>query len=145
MREAIVMVALTLIVGGCAGAPKHPTWSNTTSAEHMERLMWQAVQEKDWSNFERHISPTFIGVSADGKSFDRAGWLACWKGAQIEEISLDELSVQPEGVDMKLSYALRFRGQGPCLASPGPVRVVSVWQQIKARLVLSATAMTPIR
>jgi len=147
MREAIVMVmvTLTLFAVGCAGAPKHPTWSNATSAEHMERLMWQAVREKDWSNFERHLSPTFIGVNADGKALDREGWLACWKGAQIEEATLDEVSVQPEGVDTKLTYQLRFRGQGPCLASPGPVRVVSVWQQIKARLVLTTTAITPIR
>lgn len=140
------MVALTsLLAAGCAGAPKHPTWSNATSAEHMERLMWQAVREKDWSNFERHLSPTFIGVNAEGKAFDSAGWLACWQSAQIEETTLDEVSVQPEGSDMKLTYELRFRGQGPCLASPGPVRVVSVWQQIKARLVLTTTAITPVR
>ena len=139
------MLALTLFVAGCAGAPKHPTWSNATSVEHMERLMWQAVREKDWSNFERHLSPTFIGVNADGKAFDRAGWLACWKDAQIEEATLDEVSVQPEGVDMKLTYELHFRGQGPCLASSGAVRILSVWQQIKARLVLTSTAITPVR
>src|SRR5262245_11542864 len=143
MRVAILMVALTsLMVAGCAGTPKHPTWSNATSAEHLERLMWQAVREKDWSNFERHLSPTFIGVNADGKSFDRAGWLACWKAAQIDEITLGEVSVQPEGLDTKLTYILHVRGHGPCLGTPEALRVVSVWQQIKARMVLTASTIT---
>jgi uncharacterized protein DUF4440 len=140
-----VYFVVCLLASGCAGTPKHPTWSNSTSAEQMERLMWHAVQEKDWSNFERRLSPTFIGVNADGQGFDRAGWLAFWKSAQVREAAVDDVSVQPEGADMKLSYTLHLHGQAPGLAAQGALRVVSVWQRIKERMVLTATAITPIR
>jgi hypothetical protein len=48
------VVGLCLLLSGCAGEPKHPTWANSTGAEQHERLMWKAVQEKGWVDFEHH-------------------------------------------------------------------------------------------
>jgi hypothetical protein len=76
--------------------------------------------------------------------FDRAGWLQLWKSAQVAEFSLGELQVQPEGPDMKVTYILHLpaSGGGP---APAGQRVVSVWQQLKTRWLLSATSITPIQ
>jgi hypothetical protein len=138
------VVGLCFLAAGCAGSPKHPTWSSATGAEEHERLMWQAVRDKDWANFERRLSPTFIGVNAEGQIFDRDGWVQQWKGAQVAEFSLGELQVQPEGPDMKVTYILHVPASG---AGPAPAgqRVVSVWQQLKTRWLLSATSITPIQ
>lgn len=136
------VVSLCLLLAGCAGEPKHPTWANSTGAEQHERLMWKAIQEKGWTDFEHHLSSTFVGVNAEGKLFDRAGWLAQWKSAPVQDFSLGELQVQPEGPDMKVTYILQLQGSG---AAPAGWRVVSVWQQFKKGWVLSATAMTPIQ
>jgi hypothetical protein len=138
-------VGLGLLIAGCAGGePKHPTWNNSTGAEQHERLLWRAIQGKDWVNVERRLSPTFVGVNADGRMFDRAGWLELWKSAQVTEVSLGELQVQPEGPDMKVTYILHVpvSGAGP---APAGQRVVSVWQQLKTRWLLSATSITPIQ
>ena len=106
--------------------------------------MWKAIQGKDWVNVERHLSPTFVGVNAEGRMFDRAGWLELWKSAQVTEFSLGELQVQPEGPDMKVTYILSLPASGKSPAPAGQ-RVVSVWQQLKTRWLLSTTAITPIQ
>jgi Domain of unknown function (DUF4440) len=144
MRSAI-MVILVSLLAGCAGEPKHPKWSNATGAEQHERLMWQAVRDKDWSNFERRLSPTFIGVNADGQTLDRAGWLALWKGVQVKEVVLGDFLVQPEGADMKMTYVIHFQASGSALSEPAGLRVLSVWQQAKRGWMLTATSITPIR
>src|SRR3954468_6967485 len=95
---------------GCSGAPKHPSWKTATGAEQHERLLWESIQKKDWNEVERHLSPTFVGVSARGELFDRAGWLPYWKSGPPEEFALGEQSVQPEGPDMKVSYILQVGG-----------------------------------
>jgi Domain of unknown function (DUF4440) len=139
------VVGIGLVIAGCAGGePRHPTWNNATGAEQHERLLWKAIQDKDWGNVERSLSPTFVGVNADGRMFDRAGWLELWKSAQVAEFSLGELQVQPEGPDMKVTYILHLpaSGTGP---APAGQRVVSVWQQLKTRWLLSATSITPIQ
>ena len=143
MRFLLTLMAFTLLAG-CAGEPKHPAWKTATGAEQHERLLWKAIQSKDWVNVERRLSPTFVGVNADGRVFDRAGWLELWKTAQVTEFSLGELQVQPEGPDMKVTYILNVPASGKGPATAGQ-RVVSVWQQLKTRWLLSATSITPIQ
>jgi hypothetical protein len=139
------VVWLCILASGCAGEPKHPTWKNATGAEQNERLMWQSIQGKDWANVERHLSPMFVGVTADGRMFDRAGWLQQWQSAQVGEFSLGEMQVQPEGTDMKVTYIFHVQASavGP-LPSAG-LRVISIWQDIKSRWLLSAISITPIK
>lgn len=133
---AIFVVCISL--AGCAGAPKHATWNNATGGEQYERLMWQALHDKDWPNIERHLSPTFIGVNPQGQMLDRAGWIAYWKAFPALEFSLGEVAVQPEGADMKVTSVVQMSGSGS-------LRAVSIWQQVKTRWSLTAASLTPIR
>lgn len=104
-----------------------------------ERLMWQAIRDKDWKNFEQHLAPAFVGVDPGGKDHDRAGWVEYWKSASIHDISLGEVTVQPAGADMVLTYVVIQPG------TADRVRVVSVWQQVKSRWILTTTSMTPVQ
>lgn len=139
------VISLGILLSGCAGEPKHPTWKNATGAEQHERLMWQSIQGKDWANVERHLSPTFVGVTADGKLFDKAGWLQLWKSSEVRESSLGEVQVQPEGVDMKVTYVFHVQTRPEALMPSSGLRAVSIWQDVKGRWVLSAISMTPIQ
>ena len=144
MRFMLILMMLALL-SGCAGESKHPTWKNATGAEQNERLMWQSIQRKDWLNVQSHLSPTFTGVMADGQMLDRAGWLQQWQGAQMGEFSLGEVEVHPEGPDMKVTYIFHVQTSIPGLASPGGFRVLSLWQDVKSRWMLSATSITAIQ
>src|SRR3979409_2230810 len=98
------VVGLSILSAGCAGEPKHPRGNTAPGAEQHERLMWQSVQSKDWTNVERRLSPTFTGVTPDGRMLDRLGWVQQWQNLQIREFSLGEVQVHPEGSDMKVAY-----------------------------------------
>jgi hypothetical protein len=145
MRLTIAVMVFATLLAGCAGEPKHPTWNISTGAEQHERLMWKAIQAKDWPSVEPHISATFVGVTADGQMFDRTGWLQYWKSAPAGEFSLGEVQVQPEGPDMKVTYILQMQGSGNAATPANGVRVVSVWQQLKRGWILSATTITPVQ
>jgi Domain of unknown function (DUF4440) len=139
------VISLGFLLAGCAGEPKHPTWKNTTGAEQNERLMWQSIQGKDWVNVEDHLSPTFVGVTADGRVFDRAGWLQQWKSAEVREFSLGEVQVLPEGTDMKVTYIFHAQAAGVGPGSAAALRVISIWQQVKTGWILTASSITPIQ
>jgi hypothetical protein len=139
------VVGLCFLAAGCAGEPKHPTWKNATGAEQHERLMWQSIQAKDWVNVERHLSPTFTGVTADGRMFDRAGWLEQWKSTGMREFSLGEVQTQPEGTDMKVAYILQLRAPAKAQLPSSSLRVVSIWQEVNSRWMLTAMSITAIQ
>jgi hypothetical protein len=136
---SFVSFVVLITVFGCAGPPKHPSWKNATGGEAHERLMWQAIRDGDWRDFEQHLAPAFVGVDWDGRGYDRAGWVERWKAAAIRDYSLGEITVQPAGPDMVVTYLATLPG-----AAPDQIRVVSVWQQVKGHWILTASSMTPV-
>jgi hypothetical protein len=144
MRLLFALMAFTL-VAGCAGEPKHATWTNATGAEQNERLMWHAIQGEDWGNVERHLSPTFIGVATNGRMFDRAGWVQLWHAAEVQEFSLGDMQIQPEGTDMKVTYILHVKASAKAPLPSSGLRVISIWQEVKSRWMLTAMSITAIQ
>ena len=136
---SFVSLVVLITAFGCAGPPKHPSWKNATGGEAHERLMWQAIRDGDWRNFEQHLAPAFVGVDWDGRGYDRAGWVERWKANAIRDYSLGEITVQPAGPDMVVTYLATLPG-----AAPDQLRVVSVWQQVKGHWILTASSMTPV-
>jgi hypothetical protein len=142
---ASVVMVLLLVATGCGGPPKHPSWSQATGAEQYERLMWQSLRHDDWNNVQYHLAPTFVGVDERGQSYDRAAWVDHWKSARFTEYSLAEVTVQPAGADMVVTYILHLTGtRDPRSAPGGGFRVVSVWQTVAKGWVLTTTTITPI-
>ena len=139
---AVVLLSLALLAG-CAGSPKHPTWKNATGSEQYERLMWQAMKSQQWKDVASHLAPMFVGVGADGRKYDREGWMAYWKSAHPDDYSLGEVMVDPAGNNMVVSYVLVINQQ-PAIPSQ-PLRVLSVWQQVKSGWIMTATSLTPVR
>lgn len=139
------VVGIGLLTAGCAGEPKHATWTNATGAEQNERLMWQAIQDEDWVNLERHLSPTFVGVTTNGRMCDRAGWVELWQVAELQEFSLGDMQIQPEGTDMKVTYILHVKASAKALLPPSGLRVISIWQEVKSRWMLTAMSITAIQ
>lgn len=133
---------MILVLLGCTigKESKHPTWKNATGAEQYERLMWQAIRDKDWKEVEYRLAPVFAGVNANGQLLDRSGWVDYWKAGPVKDFSLSEVVVQPNMSDMTVTYVLRLNG-----VPAAGLRVVSVWQQVKGGWILTATAHTPIQ
>ena len=130
---------------GCWKQPSHFNWKNAPGAEHYENLMWQAVREKDWREVQQHLSPAFVGVTADGRKFDHLAWIEHWKAVEIHDLTLGEMIVQPSGPDMVVSYELKISGsESGRPLPPASLRVVSVWQELKKGWILTTQTSTPI-
>ncbi|HEX7288448.1 MAG TPA: nuclear transport factor 2 family protein [Candidatus Angelobacter sp.] len=136
---------LILMVGCSAGVPKHPTWKNATGAEQYERLMWKAIHEKNWNQVEEHLASMFVGVNAEGRVFDRLSWVEYWKAHPVSEYSLGEVTVQPAGTHMVVTYVLSLSGISGAPQAGQSLRVISVWQEVKNGWLLTATSATPVR
>ena len=142
-----MVLLLVGILTGCLGgkSPKHPGFQAATAAEQLERLMWKAAQNKNWTEFTNHLAPAFTGANSAGQSLDRAAWVDYWKTAQLKDFSLGEVTVQPAGADMVATYVLRFTGTDAGHSSPaGGVRVVSAWQEVAKGWILISQSQTPV-
>lgn len=141
MKPFTSIVLLSLALAGCLKTPGKSGWSTATGAEQYERLLWQAVHDKKWNEVEHHLAPAFVGVNSTGQKFDRTGWVEYWRGRQTVEASLGELSVQPDGADMVVSYEMHLSGDASISSG---MQAVSVWQQLKGGWVLISQSLTPV-
>jgi hypothetical protein len=144
MIRLLIAAVLILSVSGCTigKEPKHQAFKNATGAEQHERLMWQAIRGKNWVDVEQHLAATFAGVDAEGKQYDRAGWVQRWKATPLRDFSMGEVTVQPNGADMVLTYELHL-DEGANGANKA-LRVVAVWQQLTKGWVLISQSSTPV-
>ncbi len=148
MRLIFISIVIgVLVLSGCNAwnAPQHPTWTQATAPEHFERLMWKAIHDKDWREVDRHLAPVFVGSGPRGETLDHSSWIDYWKKAEIKDFSMGEFITQPDGTDMVATYVLHLSGaetnQG--ISAKG-LRIVSVWQELKAGWVLTSQSATPI-
>lgn len=141
--STILLLTLSMSLLGCWKEPGKFDFKNAPGAEQYERLMWQAIQEKNWNEVEHHLAPAFVGVSATGQKLDRAGWVEYWKDLQITDFSLGETAVNPNGPDMVITYDLHLKGSVSAPATA--IRVVSVWQQLKNGWILILESVTPVQ
>ena len=139
----LVLACFSMASTGCTlwKDPGKPNWNNSPAAEHHERSIWQAIREKNWKEVEHHLAPMFVGVDTEGKKFDREAWVAHWKNVQIRDLSIGEISVQPNGADMVITYELRLDADS---LTGKTFRVVSVWQEVKKGWILTAQSLTPV-
>ncbi len=145
MRLIFISIVIgVLVLSGCNAwnAPQHPTWTQATAPEHFERLMWKAIHDKDWREVDRHLAPVFVGSGPRGETLDHSSWIDYWKKAEIKDFSMGEFITQPDGTDMVATYVLHLSG-AEAIAGKG-LRIVSVWQELKAGWVLTSQSATPI-
>jgi hypothetical protein len=143
----IAAFLIVLVLPGCNAwnQPKNPDWKNATGTEQLERLMWKAIHDKDWSLVESHLAPVFVGAGPRGETLDHTAWTEYWKKAQIQDYSLGEFNTQSDGVDTVATYVLHFNGTDTGQAIPAKgLRIISVWQELKGGWVLTSQSATPI-
>jgi ketosteroid isomerase-like protein len=145
MKFRILVLLSCLAFSACFKAPGKGPWSTATGAEQFERLMWQSIRDQHWNEVENHLAAMFVGVDTHGKPYDRVAWVEHWKSMQVRQYSLGEMTVQPNGADMVVTYEAHLSGEGSGqpLATTG-VRVLSVWQQLKKGWVMIEQTTTSL-
>ena len=118
-------------------------WSNATGAEQFERLLWQEIKARNWTEVERRLAPSFVEVTASGVR-DREQTLERLKALGAADYSIGDLQVRPEGADMVVAYTITLRASS---GGETTLRVMTVWQQVKGGWIaiahLEASATSP--
>jgi hypothetical protein len=106
-------------------------WSAATGGEHFERLFWEDVKNKHWTELERHLAPAFVATVPAGVR-DRAAFVDYLKTLELTDFSIADVSSQPAGGDIVVTSTVTLHGsQGGQALSGNPITVMTVWQQVK--------------
>lgn len=133
-RLLLSLTILALLCSGCMGGwkLKPAGWSNATGAEQFERLWWADVQKKKWEDVRYRLAATFVWISAEAKR-DREQTMAHLEQLEIEDFTLGDVEVRPNGNDVVVTYTMTMRGTlagRPIALERTPM--MTVWQQQKA-------------
>jgi ketosteroid isomerase-like protein len=135
---AILLASFSIACSSGWKEPKTYTFKTATGAEQYERLLWDAVKNKDRLTIASHLASNFVRQDESGTK-NKEQYLAELDQINLSDYSLAELNVTPQGNDMVVTYAITLRGNKAGKPFPSePIRYLSVWQQQKAGWVLVA-------
>jgi ketosteroid isomerase-like protein len=143
--RAYIIALIPLILCGCTmwRAKAKPGWSAATSADQYERLMWEAIQEQDYPQVERHLSATFVQSRPTG-TLDRATVLQQIRLMRITSFEMSDVQTAPAGNDTIVTYMLVLHGTIESSALPSePMRVMAIWQTTSHGWMAVAQSFTP--
>jgi uncharacterized protein DUF4440 len=145
LTALVLSLTATLWLAGCTiwGEHKAHAWTEVTGGESLERVFWEQVKNKKWTELEPHLAATYVLVTPEG-SFERAAALEHWKQLDLAEYSLGDFSVQPSGDTYVVAYTLVLRGRlaGQPLAET-PLRAMTVWQHLRREWYAIAHSASP--
>jgi hypothetical protein len=132
-RSALLLASAAVVMSGCRGWKSQPTaWSNATGAEQFERLWWADVKAKRWKEVGYRIAATYVEVTPNGVR-DREQALTHLQQLDLQEFSLGDVNVRPNGNDLVITYTISMRGTlagKPLLLERMPM--MTVWQRQKS-------------
>jgi hypothetical protein len=72
--------------------------------------------------------------------------LQYWKQLELQDYSLGDFQLQPNGADVTVAYTMTMRGgNGAQALTANPAHVMSIWQEVGTRWLLIAQSMHPAK
>ena len=140
-RAAAGLVAVSLILlplAGCTVYPdqKQPTLLQTTSAEQVDRIFWQDVEQAKWTQVNALLAPNTVW-RVNGQGVARAQIVPWLQSLGIHGVQVSEVAVTPAVNDMNLVYTVQIQAEkvvaaeagAGCTGRPQTLSALAVWQQ----------------
>lgn len=134
----LLLLAIFFLACSTGKPPASQSWAQATGAEAYERLWWKAIQEHDSANVERHLAPIFVLTTTAG-IVGREQAVQYFQSLNVNSVSIGDLTVQPEGPDMVVSYTATLS----TAAAPRRYYMTTVWQQAKQGWIAITHAEVP--
>jgi len=126
------------------GEHKPSAWTDVTGGESLERVFWREVKAKDWAGVEQHLAGNYVFVTPSGV-YDAAEAIERWKQLEVDDYSLGDFNVQLNGNSYVVTYTATVRGKRAGQPLPaGPIRAMTVWQQVARNWVAVAHSVAPV-
>lgn len=141
-RFALLLSAslLVLSLSSCTmwSEKKHANWKSATSGENLANLFWGDVKSKDWQSLDGHVAPEFTGIIRSGMT-DHAQLMEHLHAMDLKDFQIGELQTKMHGGDLVVIYSVTLKGTANGQPLPEtPIRILSVWQELKHGWVLVA-------
>jgi hypothetical protein len=115
---------------------KTPTLAMTTSAEQVDRIFWQNVEQAKWTEVNALLAPNAIW-RVNGQVVARAQIVPWLQSLGVHGVQITNLTLTPAVNDMNLIYTVQLQadkvvaGQvsASCAGKPQTVSALAVWQQ----------------
>jgi hypothetical protein len=139
-RRAVVAAAavVALVAAGCTVYPeqKHAGPMQTTSAEQMDRLFWQYVEQGKWNQANALLAPNTVW-RVNGQVVERAQIIPWLTSLAIHGVQVSGVALTPAVNDMNLVYtvqiqadkAVKAQAEAGCAGRPQTLSALAVWQQ----------------
>jgi hypothetical protein len=131
---ALFFTALT----GCTVYPdqKQPSLMQTTSAEQVDRIFWQDVQQSKWVQANALLAPNAVW-RVNGQVIPRAEIVPWLQSLGVHGVQVSDMSVTPAVNDMNLVYTVQIQAEKivsvqvdrSCAGKPQTLTALAVWQQ----------------
>jgi hypothetical protein len=136
---ALVLAAFAMIgTTGCTVYPdkKMPTLAMTTSAEQVDRIFWQNVEQAKWTNVNALLAPNAIW-RVNGEVVPRAQIVPWLQSLGVHGVQITNLALTPAVNDMNLIYTVQLQADkvvaaqvsASCAGKPQTLSALAVWQQ----------------
>jgi hypothetical protein len=136
---ALVLAAFAMIgTTGCTVYPdkKTPTLAMTTSAEQVDRIFWQNVEQAKWTNVNALLAPNAIW-RVNGEVVPRAQIVPWLQSLGVHGVQITNLALTPAVNDMNLIYTVQLQADkvvaaqvsASCAGKPQTLSALAVWQQ----------------
>jgi hypothetical protein len=136
---ALVLAAFAMLgTTGCTVYPdkKTPTLAMTTSAEQVDRIFWQNVEQAKWTNVNALLAPNAIW-RVNGEVVPRAQIVPWLQSLGVHGVQITNLALTPAVNDMNLIYTVQLQADkvvaaqvsASCAGKPQTLSALAVWQQ----------------
>jgi hypothetical protein len=127
-----------LALSGCTVYPekKQPSLAQTTSAEQVDRIFWQDVEQGKWTEANALLAPNAVW-RVDGQVIPRAQVVPWLKSLGIHGVQVSDMKLTPAVNDMNLVYTVQIQAEKVVSAQvgtsgagkPQTLSALAVWQQ----------------
>jgi hypothetical protein len=127
-----------LALAGCTVYPdqKQPSLTQTTSAEQVDRIFWQDVEQAKWTQANALLAPNAVW-RVNGQVIPRAQIVPWLQSLGIHGVQVSDLTLTPAVNDMNLVYLVQVQADkaiapqvsAGCAGRPQKLSALAVWQQ----------------
>ena len=127
-----------LMLGGCTVYPeqKQPTLTQTTSAEQVNRIFWQDVEQAKWAAANALLAPNAVW-RVNGEVVTRAQIVPWLQSLGVHGAQMSDVALTPAVNDMNLVYTVQIQSEkavaaetgAGCAGRPQTLSALAVWQQ----------------
>jgi hypothetical protein len=133
----VAAVAIAMLTG-CTLYPeqKQPSLMQTTSAEQVDRIFWQEVEQGKWIQANALLAPNAVW-RVDGQVVAPAQIIPWLQSLGIHGAQVSNIALTPAVNDMNLVYTVQLQAEkavaaqvgAGCAGHPQTLSALAVWQQ----------------